>query len=90
MKKHYLTFYTIIFIISGFYSGISQASDAYYTPTRITEKIQILYGPLGVPDSKNRGFRSNVVIISTNKGVVLLDSGGSAYAGERVIEAVKK
>jgi len=76
--------------MSGLLSEFSQATGLDYTPTRITEKIQIIYGPFDLPDSKNRGFRSNVVIVSTSKGVVILDPGGSAYAGERVVKAIKK
>ena len=89
MKKHYLNLYIIILIMFGAGYGYVQAADVDYTPIRVTDKIQIIYGPFDLPDSQNRGFRSNVVIVSTNEGVVILDPGGSAYVGEMVVKIVK-
>ena len=62
----------------------------HYTLTHVSDNIQIIYGPFDLPDNKNRGFRNNVVIVSTSEGVVILDPGGSADAGERVARTVKE
>ncbi len=57
--------------------------------TPITEKIYVIYGPLDLPNADNHGFRNNPVIVLTAKGVVVFDPGGSAWAGEQVVKAVR-
>ena len=45
--------------------------------------------PFDLTDIDNRGFRNNVVIVSTSAGVVILDPGGSAAGGEMVVKQAK-
>lgn len=80
---------TLSFIVSSLWNS-GWAGEPDYTLTRVSDNIQIIYGPFDLPDNKNRGFRNNVVIVSTSEGVVILDPGGSAYAGERVARTVKE
>jgi len=89
MKKYHSVLYTIALVLFGTWTACAQAGEIDYTATRITDKIQVIYGPFDLPDKQNRGFRNNVVIVSTSKGMVILDPGGSAYAGERVAKTVK-
>jgi len=56
---------------------------------RITDKIYAIYGPFDLPNPENRGFRNTAVIVLTTDGVVVLDPGGSAWAGERIVERIK-
>jgi len=56
---------------------------------RVTDKIYAIYGPFDLPNPENRGFRNTVVIVLTTAGVVLFDPGGSAWAGERIVERIK-
>ena len=65
------------------------ASEFDYPTRQITNKIQVIFGPLVLPDNKNRGFRNNVVIVTTSAGIVLMDPGGSAWAGEMVATKIK-
>jgi glyoxylase-like metal-dependent hydrolase (beta-lactamase superfamily II) len=60
------------------------AAEFDYPIRQVTDKIQVISGPLDLPDHKNRGFRNNVVIVKTSKGIVLMDPGGSAWAGDMV------
>ncbi len=60
-----------------------------YSLNRVTDKIYVIYGPFDLPNSKNRGFRNNAVIVLTSQGVVVLDPGGSAHAGEKVAEKIR-
>ena len=60
-----------------------------YALHRVTDKIYVIYGPFDIPNNKNRGFRNNPVIVLTSQGVVVFDPGGSAHAGERVVEKIK-
>jgi len=73
-------------------AGLSQtmAADEFdYPLNRITDKIQVIYGPLEMPDEHNRGFRNNVVIVTTSAGIVLFDPGGSAWTGEMVAKKIR-
>jgi glyoxylase-like metal-dependent hydrolase (beta-lactamase superfamily II) len=65
------------------------ASEFNYPIKQITNKIQVIFGPLVLPDIKNRGFRNNVVIVTTSEGIVLMDPGGSAWSGEMVAKKIK-
>jgi len=65
------------------------ASEFNYPIKQITNKIQVIFGPLGLPDSQNRGFRNNVIIVSTSIGIVLIDPGGSAWSGEMIARKIK-
>ncbi len=65
------------------------ANDFNYPIRQVTNKIQVIFGPLDLPDSQNRGFRNNVIIVSTSKGIVLMDPGGSAWTGEMVARKIK-
>jgi glyoxylase-like metal-dependent hydrolase (beta-lactamase superfamily II) len=56
---------------------------------QITDRIYAIYGPFDLPNPENRGFRNTVVIVLTSAGVVLLDPGGSEWAGERIVKRVK-
>ena len=69
-------------------AAISLAADNDYPLTRIVDGIYVVYGPVEMPDKENRRFRNNPGIVLTSAGVVVIDPGGSAWAGEMVIERV--
>jgi len=57
--------------------------------TRITDGIDVIYGPFDLPTPANRGFRNNPGIVLTSAGVVVIDPGGSVAAGEITLHKVK-
>jgi glyoxylase-like metal-dependent hydrolase (beta-lactamase superfamily II) len=65
------------------------AGEFDYPVMQVTDKIQVILGPLDLPNENNRGFRNNVVIVSTSKGIVLMDPGGSAWTGDMVAAKVR-
>ena len=65
------------------------ADEFDYPIKQVTDKIQVIFGPMDLPDSNNRGYRNNVIIVTTSKGLVLMDPGGSAWAGEMVAKTIK-
>jgi len=65
------------------------AGEFDYPMIQVTDKIQVISGPLELPNNKNRGFRNNVVIVTTSKGIVLMDPGGSAWSGDRVVAKIR-
>ncbi len=76
-------------------SGTSRATGevAVHGPdlslNRITDRVYVAYGPLALPDKHNRGFRNNAVIVLTGAGTVIIDPGGSAWAGEQLAAAAR-
>ena len=80
---------SIALFLFGFSSWASGASGFEYAPTRITDSVHVIYGSFDLPDIDNRGFRNNVVIVSTSAGVVILDPGSSAAGGEMVVKQAK-
>lgn len=65
------------------------AAEFDYPIKQITDKIQVIFGPMDLPDSNNRGFRNNVIIVHSSKGIVLMDPGGSAWSGDMVARKIK-
>lgn len=78
-------------ILCPFVPAIAEVAADFddYPLTRITDKIYVIHGPFELPNKDNRGFRNNVVIVLTNAGVVVLDPGGSAWAGEMVVDRIR-
>ncbi|HUV23576.1 MAG TPA: MBL fold metallo-hydrolase, partial [Gammaproteobacteria bacterium] len=71
-------------------SQLSLSADEFdYPVTQITDKIHVIFGPLELPNKNNRGFRNNVVIVNTSKGIVLIDPGGSAWSGDMVATKIR-
>ena len=79
---------TFLWLLAASHPAIS-ATQIDYPLTRISDNIHVIYGPFEMPNEKNQGFRNNVGIIQTSKGVVICDPGGSASAGEMVVQKVK-
>ena len=77
------------FLLLMFHVSLLQAGELNYPVIQLAEKVHVINGPLEMQNEQNRGFRNNVVIIQTSKGVVIFDPGGSANAGEMVINKVK-
>ena len=79
---------TGLLLLATAYLSPVYAADFDYPIKQITGKIQVIFGPLDLPDSTNRGFRNNVIIVRTSKGIVLMDPGGSAWSGEMVARKI--
>jgi glyoxylase-like metal-dependent hydrolase (beta-lactamase superfamily II) len=75
--------------LASLFTFSAVAGEFDYPIRHVTDKIQVIFGPLDLPDSSNRGFRNNVIIVDTSAGIVLMDPGGSAWAGEQVAGIIK-
>jgi glyoxylase-like metal-dependent hydrolase (beta-lactamase superfamily II) len=64
------------------------ANETNYDLTRIADGVFVIFGPTDLQTRENRGFRNNVGIVLTDKGVVIIDPGGSAWSGEMVVERI--
>ena len=90
----------LIKLINGLLAGILavtmfavQAADLSirtdYPLTKLTKNVQVIHGPNEEVSKQNQGFRNNPVIVTTSKGVVVIDPGSSVYIGEMIVNKVK-
>jgi len=78
-----------LFLLVTTHQSPVDAAEFDYPIKQITDKIQVIFGPMDLPDSNNRGFRNNVIIVRSSKGIVLMDPGGSAWSGDMVARKIK-
>jgi glyoxylase-like metal-dependent hydrolase (beta-lactamase superfamily II) len=58
-------------------------------PRQISKRVWLIYSKDSFPTPENRGMMSNVTFVVTEKGVVILDSGGSVQIGEMALRMIK-
>jgi glyoxylase-like metal-dependent hydrolase (beta-lactamase superfamily II) len=69
----------------------SYASEPVYTPkaVRVTGDVYAIIGPLGQRSPANAGLNANYGFVVSTHGVILIDSGASAYGAAMLEQAVK-
>jgi glyoxylase-like metal-dependent hydrolase (beta-lactamase superfamily II) len=58
-------------------------------PKQISKRVWLIYSPDSFPTPENRGMMCNITFVVTQKGVVILDSGGSVQIGEMALRMIK-
>ena len=58
-------------------------------PQQLSKRVWLIYSPDSFPTPENQGMMCNVTFVVTQKGVVVLDSGGSVQIGEMVLRMIK-
>lgn len=58
-------------------------------PIQLSKRVWLIYSPDSFPTPENQGMMCNVTFVVTQKGVVVLDSGGSVQIGEMVLRMIK-
>jgi glyoxylase-like metal-dependent hydrolase (beta-lactamase superfamily II) len=58
-------------------------------PKQISKRVWLIYSPDSFPTPENRGMMCNITFVITEKGVVILDSGGSVQIGEMALRMIK-
>jgi glyoxylase-like metal-dependent hydrolase (beta-lactamase superfamily II) len=66
----------------------SRAIHADYPLTKLSDRIYVIYGPLGEPTKVNQGFRNNIGFVLTSAGVVVVDPGTSVYVGRMALKKI--
>ena len=59
-------------------------------PTRLAERVYCIVSPWGFPSVENQGMMSNVTFVTTQKGVVVIDSGASRQVGEMALRQIRQ
>jgi cyclase len=57
---------------------------------KINERVHVLLGPIQHANPANQGYMINATVIVGDKGVVLVDSGGSYEVGRHIAAAVRR
>lgn len=59
-------------------------------PVRINDRVHVLLGPIQHANPANQGYMINSTVIVGDRGVILVDSGGSAEVGRHIARAVRR
>ena len=59
-----------------------------YAAAKITDRVYVIHGPLGMPSQENQGFANNPAFVLTSAGVVVIDPGSSVQVGEMVLDKI--
>lgn len=93
MKKinYFLLFASLVFISmnSAFAKTAPGIMDAYKTE-KVSEHGFVIFGPLDMPNAKNRGFMNNPGFIITDKSVFVIDPGSTVHVGKALLSKIKK
>src|SRR5678815_1589467 len=57
---------------------------------KINDRVHVLLGPIQHANRQNQGYMINSTVIVGDKGVILVDSGGSDEVGRHIARAVRK
>jgi len=57
---------------------------------RISDRVHVLLGPVQHANRVNQGYMINSTVIVGDRGVILVDSGGSAEVGRHIAGAVRR
>lgn len=57
---------------------------------KISAHVWMILSPDGFPTPENRGMMSNIIVVDTAKGLVVVDSGASVQIGEMSIRQIRK
>jgi glyoxylase-like metal-dependent hydrolase (beta-lactamase superfamily II) len=57
---------------------------------KVNERVHVLLGPIQHANRQNQGYMINATLIIGDKGVILVDSGGSLEVGRHIAKAVRR
>ena len=73
MKRVFL----ILFVLAFTNAACAETKMAEPKVVKINERVYALLGPMGQPSRHNQGYMVNSTAIIGEKGVILVDSGGT-------------
>lgn len=89
--------YSTLFIFSQLIiTGLSHAHDTNvpaslddYSFSQVSKNIHVVHGTQALPSVITRGFMNNPAIVTTKKGVIVIDPGSSEEIGRQLLEKIK-
>ncbi len=61
-----------------------------YPADKVAENVYVIHGPVTTPNEQNQGFMNNPGFVLTEKGVVIVDPGGTLQSGEMTLRVIRK
>lgn len=95
MNKYLNTIQTFIVAFAVLcFSSVAMADGSRvihedYPLTKLSDRIYVIYGPVGEPTKTNQGFRNNIGFVLTSAGVVVMDPGTSVYVGRMALKKIR-
>ncbi len=59
-------------------------------PTQLSPHVWLIWSKDGFPTPENQGMMSNITFVVTQRGVVVVDSGGSVQIGEMALRMIRR
>ena len=86
MNRLFLPLFILIF------SNVAYAQAQMPEPrvVKINERVYALLGPMGLPSQHNQGYMVNSTVIIGDRGVILVDSGGTDVVGKHLAKAIAR
>jgi len=81
-----LLFFTVIM---NAHAADSLTIKKDYPVSKLSDRIYVIYGPVGEPTKANQGFRNNAIFVVTKDGVVVMDPGTSIHVGNMILKKIK-
>lgn len=57
---------------------------------KVNDRVYVMHGPLEEPNVANQGFMNNPGLIVGEKGLIIIDPGGTYPVGKQVLQEIKK
>lgn len=86
MKRVFL----ILSVLAFANAACAETKMAEPKVVRINERVYALLGPMGQPSRHNQGYMVNSTVIIGEKGVILVDSGGTDEVGKQIARAIAR
>ncbi len=79
-------------VIAVMVIGVEANGQTFPEPRtlKINERVYVLLGPIQHANKINQGYMINSTVIVGDKGVILIDSGGSDEVGQHIATAVRR
>jgi glyoxylase-like metal-dependent hydrolase (beta-lactamase superfamily II) len=86
MKRVFLIFFVLV------YANAVSAETRIAEPkvVKVNDRVYALLGPLGLPSQHNQGYMVNATVIIGDKGVILVDSGGTDEVGRHLAKSIAR
>jgi glyoxylase-like metal-dependent hydrolase (beta-lactamase superfamily II) len=82
--------FLILFILIFSNAAYAQAQMPEPRVVKINERVYALLGPMGLPSQHNQGYMVNSTVIIGDRGVILVDSGGTDVVGKHLAKAIAR
>jgi len=84
MKNIYM-----MIVLAITFTSFANASESFKFE-KMNDNVYVMHGPVEEPNEANKGFMNNPAAIIAKNGVIIVDPGGSLYAGSLVINGLKE